>query len=53
VNEKPLSLDMSFGEALARLAKVPKTALPEVKPAKKKAGQPKASPAKVVHKIGR
>jgi hypothetical protein len=47
VNEKPVKLDMSFGEALARLSKVHRVST-TTKPIKKhkKAGKSEDKPAK-------
>jgi hypothetical protein len=45
MNEKPQRLDMGFGEALARLARVPKSAVTDE--TGKKAGKAKAKPAVV------
>lgn len=39
MNEKPLHLPMTFGEALGRLAKVPKSAVSQKKPVEKPKAQ--------------
>jgi len=44
MNEKPFHLPVPFGEALERLARVPKSALPAKE--KKKPGTRRASPTK-------
>ena len=47
MNEKPQRLDMGFGEALARLARVPRAAVAPNRPKQgKKASEPKGKPAK-------
>jgi hypothetical protein len=46
VNEKPHKLDMGFGEALARLARVPKSAV-DGKNTPKAKSRKEAAPAKL------
>lgn len=47
MNEKPQKLDMGFGEALARLARVPKSAVAQDRRGNKKAGKSEDKPAKL------